>query len=217
MFGLKEYQKNTLDTLSSYLEQVRYMGAQGAYHKIKDGCAYNKINNLEQVPYVCLRLPTGDGKTYLETETPMVLWFCPTNTIKTQTIETLKNPRRPNREVLEKAFGGDVLVFDIEDYANVRAQELQSLKKRLLKRLQNKKENSTGATTSIDIKGNHIEDRYIQKTLALNLGNTQADWTIPKLAIWVTRQIPDNSIAQQRQVQFVRQLIENLCIKEVLR
>ena len=138
MFELKEYQKKTLNTLRTYLEQVRYNGAEGAYHQIKEGYAYNKIKNLEEVPYVCLRLPTGGGKTYLasntiplvahtylETETPMVLWFCPTNTIKTQTIETLKNPRHPNREVLEKAFGGNILVYDIEDYANVRAQDIE--------------------------------------------------------------------------------------------
>ena len=85
-----------------------------------------------------MRLPTGGGKTYLaansisivansylETESPIVLWFCPTNTIKTQTIETLKNPRHPNREVLEQAFGGNVLIFDIEDYANVRPQDIE--------------------------------------------------------------------------------------------
>ena len=138
MFELKEYQKKTLETLRTYLELVRYKGAEDAYHQIKEGYAYNKIKNLEEVPYVCLRLPTGGGKTYLasntiplvahtylETETPMVLWFCPTNTIKTQTIETLKNPRHPNREVLEKAFGGDILVYDIEDYANVRAQDIE--------------------------------------------------------------------------------------------
>jgi type III restriction enzyme len=139
MFELKVYQKNTLDTLRSYLEQVRYSGAENAYHQIKELSVYNKIKGLEDVPYVCLRLPTGGGKTYLasntiplvaktylETETPMVLWFCPTTTIKTQTIETLKNPRHPNREVLEKAFGGNILVFDIEDYANVRAQDIES-------------------------------------------------------------------------------------------
>lgn len=138
MFELKEYQKKTLETLKTYLELVRYNGAEGAYHQIKEGYAYNKIKNLEEVPYVCLRLPTGGGKTYLasntiplvahtylETETPIVLWFCPTNTIKIQTIETLKNPRHPNREALENAFGGNVLVYDIEDYANVRAQDIE--------------------------------------------------------------------------------------------
>lgn len=138
MFQLKEYQKTTLSKLQKYLELTRFKGAEGAYHELKECSCYNKIKNLENVPYVCLRLPTGGGKTYLashtiplvahtylETETPMVLWFCPTNTIKTQTLETLKNPRHPNREILEKAFGGNVLVFDIEDYTNVRAQDIE--------------------------------------------------------------------------------------------
>ena len=138
MFELKEYQKKTLGTLRTYLEQVSFKGAEGAYHELKECSAYNKIKNLENVPYVCLRLPTGGGKTYLashtipivahtylETETPMVLWFCPTNTIKTQTLETLKNPRHPNREILEKAFGGNILVYDIEDYTNVRSQDIE--------------------------------------------------------------------------------------------
>ena len=138
MFELKEYQKKTLEELKKYLEQVRYHGAEGAYHMLGEAPVYNYIKNLENVPYVCLRLPTGGGKTYLashtiplvahsylETETPMVLWFCPTNIIKTQTIETLKNPRHPNREVLEKAFGGNILVYDIDDYVNLRAQDIE--------------------------------------------------------------------------------------------
>lgn len=139
MFQLKEYQKTTLDKLQKYLELTRFKGADGAFREFYPQYGYNKIKGLEDVPYVCLRLPTGGGKTYLaansisilsstylETETPIVLWFCPTTTIKTQTIETLKNPRHPNREVLEKAFGGEVLVFDIEDYTNLRPQDIGS-------------------------------------------------------------------------------------------
>ena len=137
MFQLKEYQKTTLNKLQKYLELTRFKGAAGAFHEFYPQYGYNKIKGLEEVPYVCLRLPTGGGKTYLaansisiasstylETETPIVLWFCPTTTIKTQTLETLKNPRHPNREVLEKAFGGEVLVFDIEDYTNLRPQDI---------------------------------------------------------------------------------------------
>ena len=49
----------------------------------------------------------------------------PYKIIKTQTIETLKKLRHPNRIVLEEAFDGEVLIFDIEDYANVRAQDIE--------------------------------------------------------------------------------------------
>ena len=139
MFQLKEYQQKTLEVLQDYLEKARFFGAEGAFHKIHPQYGYRKIETLEEVPYVCLRLPTGGGKTYLaancistvagsylEKEFPVVLWFTPTTTIKTQTIETLKNPNHPNREVLEKAFGGNIAVFDIEDYVNVRPQDLHN-------------------------------------------------------------------------------------------
>lgn len=75
---------------------------------------------------------------------------------------------------------------------------------------------STGSSISIDINGNHIEDRYIQETMALDFGEVHTDWTIPKLAIWITQQIPDNSISQQIQVTFIRQLLENLCLERAI-
>ncbi len=137
MFQLKDYQKKTLNILEEYLNLVRFKGSEGAFHELKQNSIYNKIAGLEDVPYVCLRLPTGGGKTYLsantipivsknylETETPIVLWCCPTKTIKTQTIETLKNPRHPNREVLEQSFGSDIAVYDIADFTDIKVQDI---------------------------------------------------------------------------------------------
>lgn len=139
MFQLKNYQENTLEVLQKYLEESKFYGAEEAFHKFYPQYPYKKIETLEETPYVCLRLPTGGGKTYLAThsigvasktyleqEYPVVLWFTPTTTIKTQTIETLKNPLHPNRELLEKEFCGNVAIFDIEDYVNVRPQDLNN-------------------------------------------------------------------------------------------
>ena len=68
----------------------------------------DRSNGLQTVPYVCLRLPTGGGKTllsahtakiaadaYLEREFPIVLWLVPTNTIRAQTLETLQEAGQP--------------------------------------------------------------------------------------------------------------------------
>ncbi|OYX60293.1 MAG: hypothetical protein B7Y89_16590 [Novosphingobium sp. 32-60-15] len=57
-------------------------------------------NGLIETPYVCLRLPTGGGKTilaahsitvakesWLEKDFPLVLWLVPTTTIRRQTVE----------------------------------------------------------------------------------------------------------------------------------
>jgi hypothetical protein len=59
-------------------------------------------------PYVCLRIPTGGGKTllgahaiaraarhYTGQERPVALWLVPTNTIRQQTLNALRQPGHP--------------------------------------------------------------------------------------------------------------------------
>ena len=109
---LKNYQSKTLDVLRAYLEQARYSDAKTAYEtilrdklEIEHFKPYQTLpaSNEESVPYVCLRLPTGGGKTllsaytiqlsaesYIEREYPVTLWFVPSDAIKVQTLETLK-------------------------------------------------------------------------------------------------------------------------------
>ena len=139
MFQLKNYQTNTLNILASYLEESRVSDAKAAFEKVtgKSSDSYHPIHGLEDIPYVCLRLPTGGGKTllathsiklaaqhYVDKDFPMVLWLTPTSTIKQQTIATLKNPTHPNREVLDAAFKGNVAIFDIDDFTNIRPSDI---------------------------------------------------------------------------------------------
>ena len=122
IFALKKYQTTTLDVLRSYHEAARIVGAAPAFDGmdkagVREPRAYRSLEGLPTVPYVCLRLPTGGGKTllsahtvkvaadaYLEREFPIVLWLVPTNTIRAQTLETLKKPGNPNYEALSAAF-----------------------------------------------------------------------------------------------------------------
>lgn len=144
MFALKTYQNETLDVLRNYLEAARIVGAKPAFEGmdkvgVRDRRAYRPLQGLEAVPYVCLRLPTGGGKTllsahtvkiaadaYLEEEFPVVLWLVPTNTIRTQTIETLNKPGNPNYEALSAAFDGRFRVMDISDFAQITPADLQT-------------------------------------------------------------------------------------------
>ena len=70
------------------------------------------------MPYVCLRVPTGGGKTLLachaiglamdellHAERAVVLWLVPSNTILDQTAAALRDPRHPYRWALESACG----------------------------------------------------------------------------------------------------------------
>lgn len=143
MIRLKNYQVSTLESLSTYLTQARLIGAKAAYD------AHEKPNvvnvkpyqtlpaPLDTTPYVCLRLPTGGGKTllsahavriasetYLERDFPLVLWLVPSNTIRQQTLETLKTAGNPNYEALRTAFDGKFMVLDITDFAQIRPQDI---------------------------------------------------------------------------------------------
>lgn len=143
MIVLKNYQQKSLEVLGQYLEQARFQGAKEAYESmskqgVPDFQPYQPATGLETVPFVCLRLPTGGGKTllsahtirlaaekYLEQDFPLVLWMVPTNAIRTQTLETLKMPGHPNRQVLHDTFNGRFMVVDIADFTQIRPQDLR--------------------------------------------------------------------------------------------
>ena len=147
---LKTYQQDALDTLRRFLEEARVAGPAAAYATITEepdqaarlrgsAAGYKPLKALPEVPSVCLRLPTGGGKTILaahaiavardawvEKDFPMVLWLVPTNTIRTQTAEALRNTSHPYRKVLDEAFGGRVRIFDIGDFAQITPHDLGS-------------------------------------------------------------------------------------------
>ena len=146
---LKEYQKQTLVVLQKYLELCRLSGPKIAYKEIIEepqqkrrlgryAQSYRALEGLPNVPYVCLRLPTGGGKTLLaarsiatardawvEKDFPTVIWLVPTNIIRKQTVEALKDPRHPYRQQMDELFEGRVRVFDIGDFAQIRPQDIR--------------------------------------------------------------------------------------------
>ncbi|WP_323809479.1 DEAD/DEAH box helicase [Sphingobium baderi] len=145
---LKTYQTETLGVLRRFLEDARLHGPKAAYEAITQeadqakrlrgyGGKYEPLLGQEDMPYVCLRLPTGGGKTllgahavsvardaWIDAEFPLVLWLVPTNMIRTQTVDALNNPRHPYRAALDDKFGGRVRIYDIGDFGRIRAHDL---------------------------------------------------------------------------------------------
>jgi type III restriction enzyme len=86
-------------------------------------------SELPEIPQICIRIPTGGGKTllaahaleraarlYVGTSYPLVLWLVPSNIIRAQTLEALQKPGHPYRIALESYYPPDRLrVLDIED------------------------------------------------------------------------------------------------------
>ena len=146
---LKDYQVETLSTLRNFLENCRIAGPKAAYEEIvseperksrlgKLADEYVPLAELPGIPYVCLRLPTGGGKTllaahsisiakdaWIEKDYPLVLWLTPTNVIRTQTVDALRNTRHAYRQVLDEQFDGRVRVFDISEMTHIRPQDLR--------------------------------------------------------------------------------------------
>lgn len=147
--NLKQYQADTLSVLRRFLEDARLGGPRHAYEAItaepeqakrlgRYGGTYTPLAELPNTPYVCLRLPTGGGKTilgayaigiardaWIEKDYPLVLWLVPSNIIRSQTVEALKNPRHPYRRALDEAFSGRVRVFDIGDFTQLRPHDIR--------------------------------------------------------------------------------------------
>lgn len=136
-YGHKDYQNETLDTLRLYWRLCREKGdPEKAFIEAtseRHGAAhpYRRIEKLgngaempPDMPFACLRVPTGGGKTVigarairifkdelLDEENPLVLWLVPSEAIKTQTVAQMKKLAHPLRRLLEEELG-EVEIFD---------------------------------------------------------------------------------------------------------
>ncbi|RJO60950.1 restriction endonuclease subunit R [candidate division WS5 bacterium] len=117
----KEYQTRALEALRLYFRECQRIGkASTAYYEVTEqifgtGIPYREVRELPGLPYICLRIPTGGGKTLvaclsigvaandlLHADCPAVLWLVPSNAIKEQTINALKDRSHPYRKALEE-------------------------------------------------------------------------------------------------------------------
>lgn len=144
MFKLKGYQQRAVDVMQSFLTHcLTSANVHDAYRLAleEQDLPFHSYRDygFEQIPYFCLRIPTGGGKTvlgsyavevaarcYLETEAPIALWLVPSITIREQTVEALKTPGHPYRAKLDAAFNRQVLVLDIDEVTQIRPQDLGS-------------------------------------------------------------------------------------------
>lgn len=144
MLTLKDFQQRTLEALKTYFVECSQSGnANTAFYSttlaaLGVGIPYNPVNELPGLPYVCLRIPTGGGKTFvachsigiasktlLHAEKTVALWLVPSNAIREQTLAALKELRHPYRQALESTLG-PVNVLDVEESLYVTRVALDS-------------------------------------------------------------------------------------------
>ena len=127
---LKSYQQAALDALRAFARSAQLKGAALAFAEAA-GRPYN-AEPFGAVPCICLRIPTGGGKTLMAahavnvlaqewraTDAPVAVWLVPSDTIRSQTLKALQTAGHPYREALEASYGSDVRVCVLEDLANI--------------------------------------------------------------------------------------------------
>lgn len=140
MLKLKKYQEDALTALVSFLKRCRNVSVAEAYQEAlqeqqRTGETYHEI--FSDIPCVCLRVPTGGGKTLLaahavaqvgkvvkDSDAPIALWLTPSDTIRTQTLEALSDVRHPYRQALAHYFGDRVRVADLESLQTVDSSDV---------------------------------------------------------------------------------------------
>ncbi len=148
-YGHKDYQNKVLESLARYLRRCRELNnPEQAFVEITGqlwgaGHPYNRIHELPNgekmpldMPFVCLRVPTGGGKTVigaraikvvrdelLDTEHPLVLWLVPSDAIRLQTLKAMRDRKHPLCDTLREELGA-VEILDGAEALNVKPATL---------------------------------------------------------------------------------------------
>ena len=149
MMELKRYQRDVLDDIEAYLVSLdktsginaawreywaeRGMGGGGRGATALPVGIPSYKDDLGGVPNVCIKVPTGGGKTFLAAssvktifdrlptgKSKFVVWLVPSDAILTQTVANLSNPNHPYRQRLNRDFGGAVNVYTKEQLLNAQ-------------------------------------------------------------------------------------------------
>ena len=143
-FTPKNYQRAVLESVESYFRACRELGnANTAFYQTtlelwNRGSQYNPVEGFAtDMPYFCLRVPTGGGKTWLAAksvslinthllgiEHSVILWLVPSNAIREQTLRALKDRLHPYHQALREA--GPVTILDLEEAKNVTRATLDT-------------------------------------------------------------------------------------------
>lgn len=122
---LKNYQEEAILKLTNFCNDLDKKSTNQSFKDITNS-QYLEIENFSN-PYVCIRIPTGGGKTlvatksirvithdYLNKDYSLVFWLAPSDKIVSQTLEALKNRQHYYRQILDKEFD-NIEVLSIQE------------------------------------------------------------------------------------------------------
>lgn len=143
-FTPKTYQQQVLDSVETYFKACHELPSPSqAFAAVTErlwgrGNAYHPLAGFPtEMPYFCLRVPTGGGKTWLaaksvalvnthllRTEHSVILWLVPSKAIREQTMRALKTRSHPYHCALREA--GPIEVLDLDQAKSVTRATLDT-------------------------------------------------------------------------------------------
>lgn len=127
---LKDYQAQAIKHLEEFLQLLDDNSISDAFAKFWSAHDVNAPayqNSIPHVPKVCLKVPTGGGKTFMATaslkvifdampaaQSKVVVWLVPSETILTQTYKNLNDAAHPYHRRLAMDFDGKIAVYTKE-------------------------------------------------------------------------------------------------------
>ncbi|MGD9562847.1 MAG: DEAD/DEAH box helicase [Pyrinomonadaceae bacterium] len=156
---LKDYQRSLLDDYAAYLKRTRELSDpdRAFRESTQFGQPYFPLKGGESIPYVCLRVPTGGGKTliaghaiktvndnFLAANQSLILWLVPSEAIREQTLYVLKTPGEILHQAMRDLFGA-VNVLDIKEALSVQPSTLNTANTIIVSTMQSfKRDDPTG-------------------------------------------------------------------------
>ncbi len=136
---IKQYQQRSIDTISTYVSLLEKCSAKLSFYELTDRTYNNDI--FPDVPYIGVKIPTGGGKTLVASHATgiimnhalkhklghgIVMWFVPSDAIKTQTLKKLSDKNDWHRQILDEQFDGNVLIFSNENALRIRREDVEN-------------------------------------------------------------------------------------------
>ena len=143
-FAPKIYQQQVLESVEAYFKACHELPSPSiAFTATTErlwgrGNPYNPLSGFPgDMPYFCLRVPTGGGKTWLAAkgvalvnthllrcEHSVILWLVPSKPIREQTLRALKDRNHPYHLALREA--GPITVLDLDEAKSVTRATLDT-------------------------------------------------------------------------------------------
>ena len=118
----KTYQQKTLDRIDEFLKNLEKVKPAFAFMELTEK-PYKAEFFGENVPFICIKIPTGGGKTLVGCHSVIriidsflkekmghgiVMWFVPSEAIKSQTLRKFKDRKDMHRRALDAYFDNNI-------------------------------------------------------------------------------------------------------------